>query len=108
MGNDQKNPNNAVPVYLAQAPVATYVPLGYQQITDLSAEVGLTVPEGANFAIIEAEAQNVRWRDDGVPPIAGVGMLLLAGTQMPYSGPLSAIEFIQTTSGAKLNVSYYK
>ncbi len=45
-----------------------FAPKGYQQITDLSSAVSLTVPNGANYAIIEAETQSVRWRDDGTAP----------------------------------------
>lgn len=89
--------------------------MGYQQITDLSSAIGLTVPartpEGlsakANFALIIAETQNVRWRDDGVDPTASVGMLLVAGTPFQYDGDLSKIKFIESTASAKLNISYY-
>lgn len=82
-------------------------PLGYQQITVLSAAVGLTVPAGARFATIVAEAQAVRWRDDGTNPTASVGMSLAAGTILEYCGDLSAIKFIEQTASAKLNVAYY-
>lgn len=89
--------------------------MGYQQITDLSSAVGLTVPprtpDGANmkanFALIICETQNVRWRDDGVSPTASEGMLLVAGTPLQYDGDLNSIKFIETTGSAKLNVSYY-
>ena len=58
---------------------------GYQQITDLSSSVGLTVPtvtpEGLNgkpvFALIIAEGAPIRWRDDGTAPTASVGMPLV-------------------------------
>jgi hypothetical protein len=83
-------------------------PRGFQQITNLGSAVGMTVPAtGASFAVILAEAQNVRWRDDGVAPTAGVGMLLEAGVEFTYQGDLSAVRFIEVTAGAKLNVSYY-
>lgn len=89
--------------------------MGYQQLATLSSTVGLTVPTQtpngsntkANFALIVAETQNVRWRDDGVDPTASVGMLLVAGTPFQYDGDLSKIKFIETTASAKLNVSYY-
>lgn len=83
-------------------------PKGFQAITDLSAAVGLTVPAGASFAIFNVTGQNVRWRDDGTNPSATVGMLIAAGGQdYEYQGNLSAIKFIEVTSGAKLNISYY-
>jgi hypothetical protein len=89
--------------------------MGYQQLGTLSSATGLTVPvrtpDGmsakANFALIVAETQNVRWRDDGVDPTASVGMLLVAGIPFQYDGDLSKIKFIETTASAKLNVSYY-
>lgn len=85
-----------------------YVPLGYQQITSLSAAAALTVPTGATSAVIVAEAQAVRYRDDGTAPTATVGIPLAVGTVLQYTGTLSAIKFIEQTSGAKLNISYYR
>jgi ABC-type nickel/cobalt efflux system permease component RcnA len=86
---------------------STTVCLGYQQITSLSAATALTVPSGATLAVIVAEAQAVRWRDDGVAPTATVGMPV--GTYVPliYDGDLSRIRFIEQTASAKINVSYY-
>lgn len=83
-------------------------PLGYQQVTGLTTAKALTVPAGASRALIYAEAQNVRWRDDGTDPIATVGMLLLTTTgPLEYKGDLAAIKFIEATATAKLNVVYY-
>lgn len=85
------------------------IPKGYQQITDLSAAAGLTVPAGARYVILRAEAQDVRWRDDGTDPTATVGQLLKAGDTIAfeYGGNLKAIKFIQAAAGATLNASYY-
>jgi hypothetical protein len=77
--------------------------LGYQQITDLSSAVGLTVPtlapDGSNqkptFALIICETQGVRWRDDSTAPTASVGMPLAAGVPLQYDGDLNKIKFIQ-------------
>ncbi len=85
-----------------------FVPLGYQQITSLASAAKLTVPQGATMAILEAETEAVRWRDDGTAPTASIGMLLETDTPYEYSGDLSAIQFIATTSGAVLDVSYYQ
>ena len=94
--------------YDALRSVSHPLPVGYQQITSVSASTALTIPAGANVALIQAEAQAVRWRDDGTAPTASVGMSLAADETLPYTGNLSAIRFIEQTAGAKLNVSYYR
>lgn len=98
--------------------------LGYAQYTSLSAAklltaapaTGYTMPttdpsatgRRPNFVLLQAETQNVRWRDDGTAPTASVGMILIAGdAPYPYDGDLSKIQFIEVTASAKLNVSYY-
>ncbi len=89
--------------------------LGYQQITDLSSAVSLTVPQkdlsglsgSPRIAIITPETKGVRWRDDGVAPTATVGMPLAAGVTLQYDGDLTQIKFIQQEASAKLNVTYY-
>lgn len=92
-----------------------YAPLGYNQITTLSAAVGLgdgltndEIPAGANFAIVTAEAQAVRWRDDGTAPSGTVGMPLASGGTLEYTGNLAAVKVIESASGAKLNVNFYR
>lgn len=82
-------------------------PLGYEQITSLSAATGLTVPAGATSAVIIAETQAVRWRDDGTDPSGTVGMPLAVDTLLEYGGDLSAITFIEQAASAKLNVAYF-
>lgn len=84
-----------------------FAPLGYQQITSLSAATALTIPAGATVAVIQAETQAVRWRDDGTNPTASVGQPLTTGVLFTYRGNLTAIKFIEQTASAKLNVSYY-
>jgi hypothetical protein len=83
-------------------------PLGYQQITNLAAAVGLVVPAGARFAIIQAEAANIRWRDDGTNPTATVGIRLLQDDTYGREEDLKAVKFIQETLGGILNVAYYE
>lgn len=85
----------------------TTVALGYQQITDLSSAVGLTVPTGATRAIIAPLTKDIRWRDDGTNPTASVGMPVAAGTYLSYDGDLNRIRFIQTAASAELNIVYY-
>ena len=86
---------------------STTVCLGYQQITSLSAATALTVPAGATRAIIVAESQGVRWRDDDTAPTASVGMVLPVLVTLSYDGDLNRIRFIQQAASATLNVSYY-
>jgi hypothetical protein len=81
--------------------------LGYQRISGLSASTALTVPAGATLALIVAESQNVRWRDDGTAPTASIGMPLAIGVSLSYDGDLKAIRFIEVLASANLNVSYY-
>jgi hypothetical protein len=82
-------------------------PLGYQQITSLSAATALTVPAGAMVALISCAAQPVRWRDDGTNPTAGVGYPLAVGAELEYTGLLTAIKFIETAASATIDVAYY-
>ena len=89
--------------------------LGYQQITSLSSATGLTVPatdafgnkQQPTFALIVAETQPVRWRDDGTNPTASVGMPLAVGIPLQYDGDLTKIKFIEQAASAKINISYY-
>lgn len=86
---------------------ATSIPLGFQQITPIAAATALTVPAGSKFAVLNVQAQAVRWRDDGINPTTTVGMLLSVGSVFTYDGDLTAIQFIEVVAGAELNVSYY-
>lgn len=61
-----------------------------------------------NRALIQAEAQDVRWTDDpDVDPTGAIGMLLKVNTTLEYSGDLSKIRFCQAAATAILNISYY-
>lgn len=82
--------------------------LGYQQITSLSSSTALTVPAGTQMALVQAESQAVRWRDDGTDPTATVGMVLGAGETLEYTASqLGVVEFIEVAASAKLNIAYY-
>lgn len=84
-----------------------HTPLGYEQITGLSAVKHLTPVAGARFALISPESQNVRFRDDATDPTSSVGMQLTVGTYLEYTGNLGRIRFIEEAASAKLNVAYY-
>lgn len=66
-------------------------------------------PLNANVMLMQAETQNIRWRDDGAIPTTTVGQLLLTA-QPPamYSGTLTGIKFIDATAGGILNVAFYR
>lgn len=118
--NQQSLPAAALPVRLSDGASfytaggggssAPYVgtPLGYQQLSG-SGVMALTVPNGATYALITIEANDVRWRDDTTNPSATVGMPLMAGTtDWQYTGNLANLKFIAQTGSTTLNVSYYK
>jgi len=110
--NAQNLPAGAIPVYITAGSNQTpyqYTPLGYVQITNLSSAVGLgSIPTGATVAFLSCEGAELRYRDDGTNPTASVGMPIYAGQVLEYSGTLSAIKIIQTSSNGILNVSFYK
>jgi hypothetical protein len=83
-------------------------PNGFEQVAVLTAAVGITPVQLSKLAMIQAEGQNVRWRDDGTNPTPTVGMILVANDVLIYSGTLSSIKFIEVTATAKINVTYYK
>lgn len=83
-------------------------PRGYEQITNLSSVAALTVPNNARVAFIQAETQDVRWRDDQVDPSSSVGIILSKDSDgFWYNGSLDDIRFIEIAASAKLNISYY-
>lgn len=86
------------------------VPLGFQQIAaaDLAAAIGLTVPVGANVALIQVDTAPVRWRDDGTNPTTTVGMQIASAGSLEYWGTLSAIKLIAASGSPIANVSYYR
>lgn len=87
------------------------VPCGYQQVTVTTLQP-LTIPANCNgvpsLVVITAEAQAVRYRDDGVAPTSSVGMPLVVGVAVEYQGTASALQFIAQTSGGIVNALFYK
>jgi hypothetical protein len=82
-------------------------PCGYQQLACDTAQ-SLTVPANARFALLKAEAQTVRIRDDGTDPTTSVGFpLLVAGEPLLYQGNLKGIRAIAAVAGGLLDILYY-
>lgn len=83
-------------------------PAGFQRVSSVDGGTGmLTPPDGVKLTLIQAESQDVRWRDDGEAPTDSVGMLLEAGQTLYYNGDPLAFRAIQVTATALLNVSFY-
>lgn len=99
------------------APFGGGPPKGYAQYTNLASAISLnSTPatgsildnvDGAIYALIQAEGQDVRWRPDGTNPTASVGMLLKVNSTLEYTYDLSRMRFIQAAGGAILNVTYF-
>lgn len=88
---------------------SVYQMLGYQQIAGMTSATPLTIPLGApRWALMCVEIAGVRYRDDGSAPTSSIGQPILAGQCVAYSGPMGSFQAIQQTSGAVLNVSYYR
>jgi hypothetical protein len=83
---------------------------GFQQMTSISSATAPTVPSETDWAWVQAEGANVRFRLDGTSPTASVG-LILADNDPPVEMPvwmLNNVEFIQETATAKVNIQYFK
>ena len=94
------------------------VPKGHEKIVVSGVVVGLTVPAGADVALISnapfsGPVGAVRWRDDGVAPTgggtAGIGQYILPGVSIWYTGDLSSIDFIRDSApkDGVLDITYY-
>ena len=65
-------------------------------------------PEDATSALVQAEAQAVRYRDDGTDPTGSVGATLAAGDSVVLTGDLSSYKFIEQAASAKLNITFMR
>ena len=107
----------ALTFFLAVVPAGAdvgirYTPLGYCQLTSIDTAVLLSscsnFSTAATTAVFVPEAQAIRYRDDGTAPTATVGQPVAVGTSVTYTGTLSKVQVISQTSGAKLNVLFYR
>lgn len=90
--------------------------LGFGVESDLSTAKGLpipsgmsAIPSGVDMCVILPEGGNVRFRADGTDPTNDIGQLAYDGAPFPFSGPYSAIKFIEDTVSdtPKISVHYY-
>lgn len=83
--------------------------MGYQQVTVQSTAAStLTVPNGANLAVICATAQNVRMRDDGTSATSATGVVFVTNQPFTYDGELTKVTLAAETGTAVVEVTYYK
>ena len=90
-----------------------YLPAGFCQLASVGSATQVStcaggIPQKTVIAQICVEAQAVRYRDDGVAPTASVGIPVAAGACFQYSGTLPTLQFIAQTTGAIVNLSFYK
>lgn len=94
--------------------------LKYNRTTALSAAVTVqslldpTLVSGGlpvatvDFAILQPESQDIRWRDDGTAPTAVVGHLLRAGQFLVVQrGRLALVQVIEVAASATASVTAY-
>lgn len=82
--------------------------MGTEALTVSSVAVSLTLPRGAEMAVVSLETANIRYKDDGTSPTASVGVLLAPGGLLIICpGSIGTIKFIAQTSDALLNIAYY-
>lgn len=93
----------------SNAAATTVAPSGGTGLTLTLTWADNVAPEGVSGAVIQAEAQAIRWRDDGGTPTASVGQVIAAGDSITYEGVgLSAMRLIEAASGGIANITFYR
>ena len=97
-------------------------PMGYAQYTSVSASTASTLntapttgvalssftpPNMPRIAVIVAETQGYRYRDDGTAPTSSLGIPVSSGVVMVYDGQLETLQMIDQVAGGLINVAYY-
>ena len=83
---------------------------GFQQIALSGTTIyTLTIPAGANLAVVQADTANVRMRLDGTNPDANTGetLVALATPRQLSLVEMAAAKFTPASGSPKLNVHYY-
>lgn len=92
----------------SNAAATTVAPSGGTGLTLTLTWADDVMPDGTTSILINAETQNVRWRDDGVDPTAAVGQLLVAGASIALDVQTTELfKVIEVTTSAKLNITFY-
>jgi hypothetical protein len=88
--------------------LASYTNVGSSQLcTSLVTVNTLTVPQGVDRVLIQAQSGPIRWRDDGGAPSATVGFYLESTDSVLYGGEIEKIRMIQVGTTAQVFASYY-
>ena len=85
-------------------------PLGYQQLAVSNTAVGVTLPAKGTVrvAIIQVEANPIRFRDDGTDPTASVGTLINPNVTIVVCGSaIGRFRAIRSGSDASLSIGFY-
>jgi len=84
-----------------------FTPMGYEAIAPTSA-TGLTIPDGAKYALITTDVQGCRITDDGTTPTLSVGLMLkVTDPPLWYAGNLGKVQLFNAVAGALVKVLYY-
>lgn len=81
-------------------------PFGDGQITGLSSVQAVTVPPGAQVALVSVAAQAVRYRY-GEDPTASLGIHLNADDPPQWLYNLTDLRFIEETAGAVIDIQFF-
>lgn len=105
--------NPSTPTGVVQVAPYPFTPLTPGQYTPVSdaAATALTIPSGATYAVICAEAASHRFTWDGTTtPTAAIGTVLAQGScvQMSGASSLAAFRIITVTGGGTFTASYAK
>jgi hypothetical protein len=94
-------------------------PLGYMQFTVAgtakfvnaqtmtSPSGGTGAPSGAEFALIIAETNAIRYMDHGGTPTSGTGLPVATGGALEYDGSMANFATIAQSGTATVNITFY-
>lgn len=85
--------------------------VGYHQLPSGSLTTAIKCPGTGAVLLLQAEAQNIRYRLDNVDPTATVGHLLLADCSIVINvgrEAASTIRVIEASPGAILNITAFR
>ena len=86
----------------------TLRPVGFRPLTDLSSATSIPLVSGASLVLIQAESQNLRFRDDGIAPTTSVGFQIFAGDTLWYNAAdLTDGQLIEESASGKANLLFY-